>query len=461
MNPPLTYFSAYFGLFAALSLGVACNAFLDIGYGSFSTEVILWATVFAWTLHVGWKQQGSPQESGQQQQKIVLILGFVATVLVFMPLWGLPRAGLYLLAALQAAQNCVTTSRRQLHMGLLVSAVMVMFAAAHYRADWTMLFYLAPYVAAVVFTLVSEQINRRADDLRQVSLGQPTAGGQGMAIAAATLSILLLATSFYLLTPQLTWPQLFWRYGQLSNIGLLGESPGSGAPGQPDTAGGSGGAGADGTAAGQNGPGDGQSAAGNPSARGWPTPAEMRAAADRPGMPQWQSTTIRQLASLSESLQQTLAPVMENLEALWNAFKEWLQKHRTAAWLSLFALFLLILLGVIALLLREVKIVTWLHTRYDYLRLGLLARHASGSAGARQYYLAMERLFVIQDTPRPPAANTREYLAAMTRYRPHLAAEISALTRLFETARYSQAAADANDLKQMRQLYRQLFHKLG
>ncbi|UCV08596.1 DUF4129 domain-containing protein [Dechloromonas denitrificans] len=461
MNPPLTYFSAYLGLFAALSLGVACNAFLDIGYGSFSTEVILWAAVFAWTLRVGWKQQGSPQESGQQQQKIVLILGFVATVLVFMPLWGLPRAGIYLLAVLQAAQNCVTTSRRQLHLGLLVSAVMVMFAASHYRADWTMLFYLAPYVAAVVFTLVSEQINRRAEDLRQVSLGQPTAGGQGMAIAAATTTILLLATTFYLLTPQVTWPQLFWRYGQLSNIGLLGESPGSGGAGQSGGEGASGGAGSDGATDGQNGPGDGQPGAASPSARGWPTPGEMRAAADRPGMPHWQSTTIRQLASLSESLQQSLAPVMENLEALWNAIKEWLQKHRTAAWLSLFALLLLILLGVIALLLREVKVVTWLRTRYDYLRLGLLAQHASGCAGARQYYQAMERLFVIQDTPRPPAANTREYLAAMTQFRPHLQAETSALTRLFEMARYGRATADAGDLEQMRRLYRQLFHKLG
>jgi len=171
MSASLTYFPAYAGLFASLLLALACNAFLDIGYGIFGVEIVFWAAVFGWTLLVGWRQHGQADERGAGQQKVVLLIGAVLSILVFIPTWGFPRAGVYILGILQAGMNCVTTTRRQLHFGLLVSAVMVMFAAAHFRADWTMLFYLVPYIVAVVFTLVSEQISRRARDLREASLG--------------------------------------------------------------------------------------------------------------------------------------------------------------------------------------------------------------------------------------------------------------------------------------------------
>ena len=232
MNAPLTYLPAYIGLFAALMLAVACNAFLDIQYGSFGFEMFFWGLIFGWTLLVGWRQHGQANESGPRQQKIVLLLGLVASVIVFIPMWGFPRAGLYMLVVLQASLNCVTTTRRQLHFGLLVSAVMVMFAAAHYRADWTMLFYLIPYIIAVVFTMVSEQISRRAQDIRQASLGNAAPAGQGLAIAAATSIILALGGLLYLATPQLTWLGLEWRYGQLTNIGFLGEPKEAGKSGQ-------------------------------------------------------------------------------------------------------------------------------------------------------------------------------------------------------------------------------------
>lgn len=454
MSPPLTYLPAYLGLFASLLLAVACNAFLDIQYGSFGTEVVLWATALAWTIAVGWKQQGSTSDGGRQQQKIVLILGFVATLLLFIPLWGFPRAGLYLLLVLQAAQNCVTTSRRQLHMGLLVSAVMVMFAATHHRADWTMLFYLVPYVAAVVFTLVSEQVSRRAADLRQANLGQTTGAGQGIAIAAATSTILLLGLLLYVVTPQVTWLSLEWRYGQKTPIGSVGKPVEHGGSGQTDgndgqagNQGGGGGAGGNGAQGGQR--------------DGWPSPAQMREAAKRPGMPEWQSAIILQMASLDEALQQALQPILDALEDAWNQLKEWLKEHRTAAWLSLFGLMLLILLLVLYFLLREVKAATWLRTRYDFLRLGLFARHAGGQPGMAQYYRAMDRLFALKDMPRPPTANTREYLREITRYRDHVRDDVTELTGLFEQARYGQTAPDAAQLARIRQLYRQIFQKLG
>ncbi len=488
MSAPLTYLPAYIGLFASLMLAVACNAFLDIQYGSFRFEMFFWMLVFGWTLLVGWRQHGQANESGPQQQKAVLLLGLVAAVIVFIPMWGFPRAGLYMLVVLQASLNCVTTTRRQLHFGLLVSAVMVMFAAAHYRADWTMLFYLIPYIIAVVFTLVSEQISRRAQDIRQASLGNASPAGQGLAIAAATAIILGLGGLLYLVTPQPTWLGLEWRYGQLTNIGFLGESQDQGKSGQSGGDTGGGGQGADGQgaegSAGEgngNGPGSaGQGANGNSGSgsggdsagesgagyelspgHGWPSPAEMREAAKRPGMPEWQSGAIMQMASLDEAIGEALAPVKEALKDLWKRLKEWLQENRTAALASLFALLLLALLIVAALLLREVKAVTWLRTRYDYLRLVTLARHESGTAGATQFYRAMERLFVIEETPRAANANTREFLREATHYREHIRPEATELTLLFERYRYGPGSADQTGLARMRDLYRAIFQKLA
>ena len=176
MNTSLRYLPAYLGLFAAQTLALVCNAFLDIQYGGFAVEVLLWTLAFALTLRVGWRQGGEVTELGKRWMRRMLFLGALLTALIFIPMWGFPRAGLYLLAMLMVSYNCVTTTRRHLHLGLLVSLIMVMFAATHYRADWTMLFYLVPYVAAVVFTLVAEQINRKADELRQQSLGHQVVG---------------------------------------------------------------------------------------------------------------------------------------------------------------------------------------------------------------------------------------------------------------------------------------------
>ncbi|OYT96561.1 MAG: hypothetical protein CFE49_06620, partial [Pseudomonas sp. PGPPP3] len=127
-------------------------------YGAFRFEALLWSLLFVFTLWIGWRQQGEVSAGGKKAQKVVLVVGLLLTVVLFIPLWRFPRAGLAMLLMLQAAQNCVTVTRRQLYLGLLVSLVAVMFAASHYRADWTMLFYLLPYIVAVVFSLVCEQI---------------------------------------------------------------------------------------------------------------------------------------------------------------------------------------------------------------------------------------------------------------------------------------------------------------
>lgn len=448
MNAPLNYLPAYLGLFAALILALVCNTFLDIEYGSFGFEVIFWVIVFGWTLLLGWRQRGEPEGSGKQKQTIVLLIAFVLTLLVFIPKWGFPRAGIYMLAMLQAAQNCVLTTRRQLHLGLLVSAVMVIFAAAHFRADWTMLFYLIPYVIAVVFTLVSEQISRHALNIRESSLGRTGHAGQGVAIAAATSIILALGAVFYLATPQVTWPSLAWRYGQLTNMGLVGDSVKDERPGQGSGAG-----------QGASGPGEntGQGAGGS----GWPSPAQMREAAKRPGMPEWQSGAIMQMADLDEAIGEALAPIGQALEDFWNELKTWLKEHRSAVLAFLLALILLMLVGGMVFLLREARAGTWLRIRFDYWHLVRLRRYSPGRSGASQLYSAMERLFVVRNMPRPVTANVREFLRETTLFGEDVRQQATNLATLFECYRYGPMPPDQSNLEQMCVLYRRLFDRLG
>ena len=468
MNVPLTYFPAYIGLFASLMLALACNAFLDIKYGIFGIEIVFWAVVFGWTLLVGWRQHGQADDRGTNQQKVILLIGFALTILVFIPTWGFPRAGVYILGILQAAMNCVTTTRRQLHFGLLVSAVMVMFAAAHFRADWTMLFYLVPYIIAVVFTLVSEQISRRARDIREASLGTPDPAGQGLAIAAATALILTLAGLLYMLTPQPSWPYLFWRWGQPTNIGFTNDPGGPGRTGrQPGGDAGQ----SEGEQGGGGGIGDGGADSGRPEEAdaglelmpqwSWPDAQKMREAARRPGMPGWQSGLIERLADAEEWVGKTCSPLKDEIKELLKKLGEWLREHRAAIASTLLALLALALLAALYRLLREVRVATWVRTRFDYLWLVAFDASAPGSSGAGQLYHAMERLFALRDTPRRANANAREFLSEATEFRPHLRPQAAELIGLFERCRYGEKAQDARERQRMRELYRALFRDLG
>lgn len=448
MSPPLGYFPAYLGLFAAQILALACNAFLDIQYGIFTTEVLLWSFAFAITLRTGWRQNGEIGESGKRWMRNTLILGALISVLIFIPMWGFPRAGLYMLAMLQVSYNCVTTTRRHLHMGLLISVVMVLFATSHYRADWTMLFYLLPYVVAVVFTLVAEQINRKTGELRQQSLGHQVVGAQGAAIVAATAVILMLGLLFYALTPQVTWLTLSSRWGQPGNISV-GNNQNQGGGGGVQ-AGGSGGAG---------GGADSSGSARGIARPGWPSAGEMRKAAARTGMPEWQRDAINGMADLTESLEKTMRPVMQSIKDVWESFKEWLKENRGKV------IGMLILLGLLALLiamwrlLREARAATWLRTRFDYVRLVLLGMHGGDEHGARICYEAMVRLFELHDIERGSRDNTLEFLTEINSFFRHLNRETGEMTRLYEDARYG-AMAGGGRIGRMRELYGQLYRSL-
>ena len=446
---PLTYGPAYLGLYAALLLAVACNAFLDIQYGSFLFEVIFWGLLFAFGLLVGWGQRGEPSSGGKKAQRWVLGIGMLLALLIFVRLWGFPRAGLAMLLMLQAAQNCVCVSRRQLYLGLLVSLVAVVFAASHYRADWTMLFYLLPYVVAVVFTLVAEQVNRRSVEIRRDSLGSGLVAGQGMAILFATVVILGLGGLLYSLTPQPTWTSLMWKYGQPGGSSmqgpLFGAGQGTSADGQADA-----------------GQGDGQWQPGD----GAEMPAaglsiqDMRDAARRPGMPGWQSASIEALADGAESLGQIWQPLRLGLDELWQAFKEWLKEHQQVLSWTLFALLVLALLLAAWRLIRELRLVLWLRVQLDYLWLRERPRAAAGNRAAQRYYRAVQRLLDLHELEVPPAANSREYLAQVQQQFRHLGEDAQALTLIFEKARYSAEQVSADELASMHGLYQRLFRRI-
>lgn len=60
---------------------------------------------------------------------------------------------------------------------------------------------------------------------------------------------------------------------------------------------------------------------------------------------------------------------------------------------------------------REAKIVTWIHTRFDYLLLVIFYPYGEPSQAAKNYYEAMGRLFELQDIQRSSVRNSREYQA--------------------------------------------------
>lgn len=452
MSAPLTYRPAYLGLFAAQVLALVCNAFLDIQYGGFATEVLIWTVAFALSLRVGWRQNGKATEEGKRWMRRTFWIGLLITLLIFLRMWGLPRAGVYFLAMLMVSHNCVTTTRRHLHLGMLISLVMVLYAATHYRADWTMLFYLVPYVAAVVFTLVAEQISRKASELRQQSLGHQIVGAQGMAISAATVVILMLGWFLYALTPQISWLSMEWRWGQPSGISL-GEGNAQTGSGQMPPGGSEGGVGGRGGAASA---GRGGGSIGS----AWPSPDEMRGAASRQGMPAWQRGVINGMADLTEKVESAMKPVVQRMEQLWDALKKWLKENRDKVAKTLSLLGILILLYALLRLLREARAATWLRTRFDYVRLVLLGMHSTDAHGAQTCYEAMVRLFMLHNIERDSRVNTLEYLAEINSYYRHLRQETIEMTRHYEDARYG-GLAGAAQVERMRNLYRQIFESIS
>lgn len=458
MNGALTHKPAYVGLYLAMLLSLACNAFLDIRYGAFAVEMVFWAVVQGVTLSVGWRQQGQPQAWGVRWQRWSLGLGLLLFLLIALPMWGLPRAGVYFLAMLQAAQNCVTTQRRQLHLGLLVSVVLVIFATSHHRADWTMLFYLLPYIGVVVFIWVSEQVSRHGQRVEQASLGPVTRGGQLVAVLTASSLILLLGLVLYSVTPQPSWAYLEWRYGQKTNIGhMTGVAALDGLGQNGSGAGGQDGAGQTGMSV----PGGGNGGFEWSPLSGWPSVQDMREAAQRSGMPGWQSRAVERMAALQEVTLEALEPLKMPLTDLLEWLRQWWEQYGDILPRVLLAVMMLAVVLLGFWLLEESYAGIWLRSRFDRLYLVELGGAAKGRNGAMQFYRALERVLWLAGTPRPPVASVREYQREVTRWQRGVEEEMAAITRLYEQCRYGAQEPGPAQLAEMRQLYLAMARKLG
>lgn len=432
-SPPLRYAPVYVGLWGSLVGAVTCNAYLDSMFGIFGFEVFAWSVAYAVTLWVGWRQQGEADAAGRRSQRGTMIVGVLALLLLFLPIWGIPRAFVYFLAATQAAYNCITTTRRQMFFGLLVASGLALFAAGHVRADWTMLFYLVPCVVAVVFTLVAEQIDRRNSDLAARSLGGRVIGGQGVAIAAASIVILATAQLLYSITPHVTWQHFSWRFGQDAPL-AGGESAGAGAQA-----------------------GD---AAGQATVPGGSAGQPQRSLGDRlrggtlwRGMPRWQVATIETMANVSDAIARVLAPARQALESWWEALKRWLREHLTAVLLTIGLGGLIAVLVALALLLREVRPVLWLRTRVDRWRYGRPFGPGAGRDEVIALHAAIERLLRLREIGRPATYTVREHAAQVARSRHELAPALGEMTTVFERSRYAADAPDATEVERMRRAW--------
>jgi len=442
MNAQLKYFPVYIGLFAIEMLAIICNCYLDISYGIFSREVFLWFLGIAYSIRVGQRQAGVAKKNGNKLKNRFFILGLFIFFFIFIPMWSFPRAGVYFLGLLLIAYNCTITTSKQLHLAVLMSLVLVIFASSHFRADWSMLFYLIPYVVALVFTLVANQINRKAEDSYINSFNKQLIGAQAYAITAACLIILSIALFLYFITPQVIWSSVSSQWGTPAINGMQGNS----ADNNNNGAGGSN----------KNSPAD----SGNKlrvSSHHWPSAAEMRTMARRPGMPDWQRNTIMGMAKALNGYEVHLQPVLAHYADLWRAFKDWLQEHQKNIILVLLALMLLILMFGFSRLFKEAKVTLWLLSRLDYLHLGVLAMHAPGEQGAIQYYKATERLFSLHDMERSKFSNTKEYLSQIPTFRKEIKTPLLELTILFEDSRYGAKEETTHHIKRMQSLYCKIY----
>ena len=442
MSVELKHKSVYFGLLVSQLLAVACNVFLDIEYGHFAFEMFFWTCLYAYSIFVAVKQNGVMSEYGSIRMRRLLIFGAILSALIIIPTWGFPRAFIYILAILQVAYNCTTTSRRQLYMGILMSLVIVIFASSHYRADWTMLFYLIPYIIFVVFTIVAEQINSKSDELRTSSLSVPMLAGQSVAILSATLSILLVGFLLYLITPQTNIERLKQGMGNPTAIGPSPRKIDSLKSNQPQPA-------------------------NNPSGfftnllSNWPSSNQMRMAAMRTGMPEWQANAINTLADLSDYLSVKLKPTLKSIDDLWDAFKKWLTENALEIIQSISLLVLLCLMIALIILMRESAVANWIRTRIDYLSLGIFQVHGNHEHAISKYYFAIERLLDLQHLKRNSHITVKEHFDEISIYNYDTKGELKMIVRYFEDYRYGEKSVDKNKLALVNSVYKKIYRSLS
>ncbi|MCX8146367.1 MAG: DUF4129 domain-containing protein [Azovibrio sp.] len=435
------YPPVYLGLGFSLVLAIACNNYLDIGYGSFAFEVSVWSFLVCWALAKSWKcRHDTPTGKSNRFQRRMSLTALALFLFVFLPIWNMPRAGAYLLAMLIIASLGAPLTPARLHMSAVAALALVLFAVSHYRADWTMLFYLLPFILTLVFTLVAQQLSRRAEHTQRSSLGRPSTVRLAPATCAATAMILLLGGLLYAMTPQVSWLDLQSAWGQRR----LAPSGNDADPAQ----------GQSGTGALQDRLGQGGSGA---TGSDWPDAEAMRAAAARPGMPAWQKHAITRLADLAESLQPARQALDTAMAELWQAMRQLWRLYGIPLRLLLLLLLIAMLLWAFRRHLAELQPALWCRTRLDWPHCHWFPPRAPDRQISTLYHAAC-RLLALAGEPRSPGWNPREYQDHLRWSRPDLADAFARLSASFEAARYGppQAPLEAA-LRQARQAYRRIW----
>ena len=439
MSMQLTQLRVYVGLFLSQFFAITCNAFLDIEYGIFVYELAFWATIFGFSIYKGWSQNGELNEYGRKWTKRLLILGAILSVVVFLPVWGLPRAGIYALGMLLAAYNCSTTSKRQLYWGLMMTLVMVMFAASHFRADWTMLFYLLPYTVSVIFTIIAEQLSHTHDTVKNQTFVAHTAGSQATAITMATCMILVIGSFLYLITPQKTIMSMHWQWGNPTALSKQSNHLEHG-----------------------NHSGSANGNASNISIfSNWLSPHEIRSAALREGMPQWQAAAINLIADGVDLANTTLKPIKKKLDDLWDAFVKWFNSHLQEILLFLVSLSILVILIALFTLAKESMVILWVRTKVDYVLIAFLLPHTNKTQPLMAYYGAIGRLFELQETKRSKFMNAREYVEEIRIFFKDQANDMEKFTRIFEDQRYGKNSETQTSTQLLANLYKSIYKSLN
>jgi hypothetical protein len=185
-------------------------------------------------------------------------------------------------------------------------------------------------------------------------------------------------------------------------------------------------------------------------------------------MPDWQAWTMVQLADGIEKIDGVWQPIDLGLQKLYQRLRDSLTGTVKAmaiklgqvmeeSGIDIFSLMLFLIFLLLCILWQKARFTLWIWSRLDYIRFGLLARHAPGNLGVYQYYSAVQRLLAFYGLPRQSTANAREYLGEICQIYRLASDDATRLTELFEVARYGDGEMTAEDVERMRHAYRGLY----
>lgn len=215
---------SYPPLFVAFYLQLLCAAagalYTTSEPSSATLATLFWGGLFAAGLLAC--RRATPAQEEERQQFANVAAGIALVLLLFLgSLRGVETGLLFFLFTLQAGRNLALFSRRDFHFGVLVSLVLILYAAGKSTATWHIIFPIL-YALAGVFSLMAEHIDSRLAHARGGDV-QLLRGGLGMPARGVWLTVLILASSLliYLVVPHPASPRLQafpasspWSYDQ-------------------------------------------------------------------------------------------------------------------------------------------------------------------------------------------------------------------------------------------------------